>query len=348
MKIISANIKKGFVKLKIENEEDLWHLSSIIETGDTVKGSTTRKIKVGTEEKSAAYKKTIFIALKTENVEFTAQTLKISGTILEAPEEISRGSHHTLQAEINNIITIEKQKWPSFQIEKLKEASETKMPSIIICIFDREEAFFAQMTRQGHKMLAHIKGEVAKKRAEHTPTGEFYKQIIEKLKEYDQRFKLDTIILASPSFWKEELLKTLGAGVLRNKLLLASCSSADETAFNEVLKREETQQALKQSRASQEQKVIDELLVQISRNALATYGLQQTKEATETGAVKTLLITDKLLQKAREQGKYEELENIMKKADELKGKVIIIHGEYASGKKLDGLGGIAAILRYRI
>lgn len=350
MKIITANLKKGFVKLKVETQEDLWYLSNIIEAGDVVKGTTVRKIKTGTEEKSGSYKKTVFIAISTDEIEFspTAGTLKVSGTITEGPEEISRGSHHTMQVEVDDIITIEKQKWLSFQVDKLKEASEAKGPAILLCVFDREEAYFAEMTRQGHKILSHIKGEVAKKRTEHKASGDFYKQVVEKLKEYDLRFKLDKIILASPSFWKEELLKTLGADDLRKKLILATCSSADETAFNEVLKREETKEALKQDRMSQELRIVDEILSELSRNGQVAYGVAQVGQAADAGAIRTLAISDKIIQSTREQKKYGVLEKIMKAVDSMKGKIMIIHSAFPSGKKLDGLGGIAALLRYKI
>ncbi len=350
MKILASNLKKGFVKLKIDNSEDLWYLSNIIQEGDTIKGSTVRKIKVGGEEKSESFKKRIFISLNTEKIEFSqsADALRITGTITEAPEEISRGSHHTLQVEINDTIVIEKQKWLSYQIEKLREASETKTPLILLCIFDREEAFFAQMARQGYKTLAHIKGDVAKKRTEHRPTGDFYKQIIEKIKEYDQRMQAEKIILASPSFWKEELLKILGSDALRNKLILATCSSADENAFNEVLKREETQEALRQDRTAQEIKIVDQILLEIGKEGKAAYGLSQVGDATNAGAVRILAITDGIIKDAREQNKYFVLDKIMRATDLAKGEIKIIHSENSAGKKLDGIGGIAALLRYKI
>ena len=49
MKIIHQNLKHGEIKLKAENLDDLWYLSSIIEPGDLVRGQTERKIKLGDE-----------------------------------------------------------------------------------------------------------------------------------------------------------------------------------------------------------------------------------------------------------------------------------------------------------
>ncbi|MBI4140298.1 mRNA surveillance protein pelota [Candidatus Woesearchaeota archaeon] len=350
MKIIHSNLKHGIVKVKIENTEDLWYLSTIITQNDKVKGTTVRKIKTGTEEKSASYKTTITLIISVENTQYepSSQTLRITGTVTDGPEEVQRGSHHTLSAEINDVITIEKERWMEFQLKKLKEASEIKQPNIIICIFDREEAFLAQMTRQGYKLLGHIKGDVAKKHSEHKPTGNFYQTIIQKIKEYDQRLQLDHIILASPSFWKEELLKTLGTDDIRKKIIQATVSSVDETAFNEVLKREEIHTALKQERTANELKLVDELLAEIKRNGNIVYGIPATSDAAEAGAIKILLITDGLITNAREEKKYFVIEKIMRTVDTMKGTITIIHSDNQAGKKLDGISGIAALIRYKL
>ena len=50
----------------------------------------------------------------------------------------------------------------------------------------------------------------------------------------------------------------------------------------------------------------------------------------------------------RDEGKFEELDSIMKITDANKADIHIINSKNDAGKKLDGLGGIAAILRYRL
>ena len=44
MKIIHKDLKKGTVKVKIEDSDDLWYLSSLIDPGDFVKSKTVRKM----------------------------------------------------------------------------------------------------------------------------------------------------------------------------------------------------------------------------------------------------------------------------------------------------------------
>ena len=352
MKIIHSDFKKGIVKVKIENLDDLWYLNQIIEKNDLVKGKTLRKIKLGeeTQRKQKIAKKAVFLLIEVEKVEFskTSNVLRVSGTVKEAPEDVPLGTHHTFNIEENSIITLIKQKWLKFQIDKLKEASRDVSAKILICVHDREEAYFALMKKYGYQLLTNIKGTVVKKADIKQVESNFYKEILKQLIEYDERYDLSKIIIASSAFWKEELMKEIDDKKLKSKIILATCSSVGENAINEVLKRPETENALKQDRIAKEFKFVEELFAEISKNNLASYGLKETKNAAEAGAVKTLLITDKFIQQKRMENKYEGIENIMKTVDSTKGDILIVSSENEAGKKLDGLGGIAAILRYKI
>ncbi len=351
MKLIYSDFKKDVVKVKIENLDDLWHLNQIIEKSDLIKGITLRKIKVGeTERKQKSVKKAVFLLIQVEKVEFskTSNILRISGVVKEGPEDIPLGSYHTFNVEENSIITIIKQKWLKFQIDKLKEASKEISIKILICVHDREEAYFALMKKYGYQLLANIKGTVAKKADIKKIESTFYKEIIKQLEEYDKRYNLNKIIVASPAFWKEELMKELKDKDMKSKIILATCSSVSENGINEVLKRPETEEALKQDRISKEYKHVEELFAEISKNNLASYGLKETKNAAIAGAVRTLMVTDSFIQKKRNENKYEEIEEIMKTVDSTKGSILIISSEHEAGKKLDGLGGIAAILRFKL
>ena len=352
MKLMYSDFKKGESKLKVENLDDLWYLNQIIEKNDLIKGKTLRKIKLGHEiqRKQKTVKKAVFLIIQVEKLEFskTSNILRISGLVKEGPEDVPLGSHHTFNIEENSVITIIKQKWLKFQIDKLREASKEAAAKILICVHDREEVYFALMKKYGYQLLTNIKGTVQKKADIKKIESNFYKEIIKQLEEYDKRYNLSKIIIASPAFWKEELMKEIKDENIKGKIILATCSSVGENAINEVLKRPETENALKQDRIAREFKFVEELFAEISKNNLASYGLKETKEAVIAGAVKTLLITDSFIQQNRIENKYEEIEEIMKTVDKTKGDIIIISSEHEAGKKLDGLGGIAAILRFKL
>ena len=352
MKLLHSNLKKGEIKVLAQNLDDLWYLSNIVEPGDFVKGRTFRKIKIqGSEEKSKqATKRPVFLAIQVEKVEFSkySNVLRVSGVIKEAPEDVPLGEHHTFNVDENTSITIIKEQWLKYQLDKLKEACSEKKSSILIVVHDREEAYFALFKKYGYEVLSHIEGEVQKKREENIKKENFYLAVIKKMQEYVERYSIKQVILASPAFWKEDLMKEIKEPELKQKIIPATCSSATKNGIEEVIKRPEVKQALKEERAAKEMLKVEELFAEIAKNNLAAYGIEETENAAVMGAVKDLLVTDSLIQKSRLGNFYKRIENIMKTVDKTKGEIEIISSEHEGGKKLDGLGGIGAILRFKL
>ena len=350
MQIIHQNLKKGEIKLRVDNLDDLWHLSQIIDKGDIVQGDTVRKIRIGDkdERNSNAIKKRMFLSINAEKIEFNENSLRVLGGIIEGPSDIKKGAHHSFVIENSTKITIIKKKWMGFQLDKIKEACSTKQPSILICVLDREEAIFALPKRSGYEILSEIKGNVQKKDDNEIKRGDFYSEIILILEEYDKRYNIENIIIASPAFWKEYLIKSVKDPVLKKKITLATCSSVGNNAVDEVLKRPEVKEVLSQLRFAKEMKLVEELLFEISKKRNAAYGFKEVENASHAGAVKLLLVTDKLIKKMREKEDYDLLDNVIKLVDSMDGEISIISSEHDGGKRLDGLGGIGAILRYQI
>lgn len=343
MKIVHKNLKSGEVKLQPESAEDLWILSQLIDAGDFIKGQTLRKIKVS--EEADALKRPVFMSIVVERVEF-GEALRASGKIVDGPDDVPRGSYHTFSIEPGTVFTLVKKEWFKYQLSRLEESVE-KIAKVLICVFDREDAFFALLKRSGADLLLHIQGDVEKKRVQTKIKSPFYEAVIKQLEVYNDRFKLDFIILASPAFWREDLLKVLKNENLRKKIIQATCSSADERAIDEVLKRDEVKSALSKERTLRELSLVEEVLSAIAKKSAVAYGFKNVKFAVEAGAVSTLLVTDSLIQKLRQNSDFAELDQLMRSVDKT-GTVVIISSTHEGGKKIDGLGGIAALLRYRL
>ena len=347
------DLKKGEAKLKIENSDDLWYLSQIIDLGDLVKGKTMRKIKIGDESdrKQSIVKKPVFLKIRIEKIEFskTSGLLRVLGIIVESGgEDVQKGDHHTFNLEPNVVFTLIKERWLKYQVDRLKDACKEKTSKILILVMDREEAHFALLKTYGYELLINIKGKVNKKDVVERLEGGFYPEVIKKMEEYVQRYGVVKVILASPAFWKEDLMKEMDDCGLKKKIILATCNSTGKNGIDEVLRRPEVKAALHEDRIAKEIGLVEELLTEISKNNLAVYGLKDTENAVNSGAVNSLLITDSLIQKLRDSQSYEKMDNMMKITDSMKGSINIISSEHEGGKKLDGLGGVGAILRYKL
>ncbi len=351
MQLIMSDFKKGVVKLKVENMDDLWYLSNIIDKSDLITGKTQRKIKLSqeTDRQKKVVKKTITIKIEVEKIEFhkTLNSLRLSGIIKQAPEDIPRGSHHTLNIEENSIIKIEK-KFLKYQIDKIKEATKKSVPKVLLVALDRSEASFALLKKNGYSLLSEISGEVQKKSYQEKIQSSFYPEVIKKIEDYDKKYNIQHIILASPAFWKDDLMKKIENKELKEKITLATCNSIGKNGLDEILKRDEVKKVLREDRVIKETALIEDLLKHISKNKLSVYGIKETKEAASLGAIDTLLVTDALIHKLRQNENFEELNEIMKTVESSKGTVHIVSSDHEAGKNLDGLSGIGAILRFEI
>jgi protein pelota len=351
MKLLFADFGRGEVKLLVETQDDLWHLKGIIDAGDVVKGRTLRKVTSGGKDERAkeATRKPMFLGVKAEKLDFAPATveLRVGGPITEGPEDIPLGTYHTFSLQLQTEFSLVKGRWLKFQREKLEQAIHSSKSGILIVVMDREEAYFALLRSFGHELLLHLKGNVQKKGDTGVTAGTFYEEIVGKMKEYETRYSLERIVVASPAFWKEELAKSANDD-LRKKFILATCSSVGENGVAEVLKRPEVKEALKQERASQEAHAVEELLSEIGKNGAATYGKMEVKKAIDMGAVRLLLVTDAAIAESREKGTYAEIERLMRQSEDMRGDIMIVSVENDAGKQLQGIGGVGALLRFKL
>ena len=351
MQIIHFNRKKGVAKVKVTNLDDLWHLSRIIEPGDLISGQIERKIKVGgAEEKARIARRLFFVKIKADKIKYDAEALRIAGKIVEAPEDLPLGASHTLDVKINTIIKIEK-KWRDYQITRLQEAqSASVIPKAIVCVLDDEQANFAAITPSGIKHLSSIALRLAKKRLKEPKQKEKLGKVVSELIRFDKEKNLDAIILASPIFWKDELLKAIKdkSPKLAKKCKLEDVSTGSKRGITEVINRGVAEKVLKAGRLQKEFKFVEKLLAEIAKSGKAEYGLKQVKAAAKASAVKVLLITDKLISKQREKGTYASIEKLIDSVEKNKGEVHILDSKNEAGSKLDGLGGISALLRFKL
>ena len=333
------------VKLQVETDEDLWHLYNIIEVGDLVTASTTRR-----EEKSAdklraekMEKKRMTLGIRIEKIEFSEEDLrlKLLGTIETGPQDI--GQHHTLIFENGDSMTIQKKRWRTTQIERVQRAvSDSKKPRIVFVSLDQDEATIAVLRQFGLKEITTIRSGRSGKQYEEKPSVDGYHgEIHSKLK-----FLLEPnmpLVLLGPGFEKETLaedLKKIDPETYK-KIYVYHTGQSGMVGINELMKGGMGADVLKESSIGAELEAVEQLMTAISKDGLGTYGPDEVLSAAMSGAVDKLLILDK---KVREQ----DLDDMVRAVESQKGSVIIVSSQHDGGKILESLGGIGALLRYKI
>ena len=352
MKIVNENEKDGIVEVFPETLDDLWHLSHIIEVGDNASSKTTRRIQDTSGDRSRNDRgviKTFYLGLDIEKISFQLFTgkLRLTGVITRGPEDlIPLGSHHTLEVKLNTPIKIVKSRWPKWAINRINQAIEaSKKLSAIIVVLEDDTATLGLMRQFGIEYYGPIKGNVSGKRIidknRQKNIIQFYEKVIDSIVKFDS---IQNIIIAGPGFVKNDFydyLKDKHADLVKISII-ESTGSGGRNGISEVLKKGTVEKLTSENRVALEMGAIDDLLTQIAKNSSkVAYGLKETQNAINLGAVDRLLIIDTKVAE-------ENMGDAMDMVENMKGEVMVISSEHEGGKQLESLGGMAAILRYEI
>jgi protein pelota len=334
-----------------ETVDDLWHLSYVLEPGDLVSGDTTRRIQRNDDQMrdTGGQREHISVTIEVESVEFArfANRLRVGGVITGCSREDQLGLHHTLNVEQHEELTIEKHFKPD-QVDRIEEAEEAAdNPDVAIATVEEGEAYIHLVKEYGVDEYASFtkptgKGEYSR------PRDELFGELGSALGHLDT----DAIILAGPGFTKQDAKDYIVENYrdLEELITVVDTSSAGGRGVHEVLKRGAVEEVQDETRIAREAETIDELMVRIGDGAKAAYGIEQVKEAAEFGAVEELLILDERLRDERQtEGDWElDVNEVIETVEQKGGEITVFSKEFQPGQQLKNLGGIAALLRYRL
>ncbi|MFB6282832.1 MAG: mRNA surveillance protein pelota [Halobacteria archaeon] len=332
----------GYIELSPENLDDLWHLKYIVEPEDLIEAVTQRRVE-GPQDKirsDSGERETMEVKLRVDDVEFHrfSNRLRISGIIKDCPRETEIEDHHTVNLEVNESFKLWKE-WQMDQLERLKEAEDTRDSEVVIATVEEGEVQLFSVEEYGVEergTFTHTtgKGEDAR------PRKDLFRQLTGGLRNLDA----DAVILAGPGFTKKDAYSHIEKNSdLADDITLVDTSSAGERGVHEVLKRGAVEKVAEETRISRESRYIDELMKEISRDGKATFGIEEVEKALDYGAVERLLVEDETLRKNRER-----VNPLIEETEQKGGDVTVLSSEFEPGQRLRNLGGVAAILRYSI
>jgi protein pelota len=158
--------------------------------------------------------------------------------------------------------------------------------------------------------------------------------------------------LAGPGFTKQDALDYIqeNAPEAAEKIQVVDTASVGDRGVHEVLKRGAVDRIQTETRISEEAELIDELMERIADGAKAAYGVEAVERAAEYGAVETLLVLDERLREERAgEGEWGvDVNELIETVERQGGDVTVFSHEFDPGQQLSNLGGVAALLRYRL
>jgi protein pelota len=346
----------GEISLIPESLDDLWHLKHVIEAGDLVYSLTYRRLDEATDKvrPDKADKKPVRLGIRTEGAEFHkfSHRLRIKGMIEEGPET-ELGAYHTFNIEPGVQLSVVKE-WKDHQLKRIREAEKAVAALDVLVVTIEEGEAIAGIVRQyGVDELFSVRYGSGKGMGEGSKK-DFFNDLLKHVKNSFQALNAEAIIIAGPGFIKDDFFAVLKEqdAELANRTRIEQASSIGVSGFLEVLKRGAVDRLKKEERLTKEVILLDRLMEEISKEegGKAVYGKRGVRRAIDYGAVETLLVSDEKLMKAsgEEEEEEEEIERMLEEVEQKRGEIVVFSTEFEPGKRLNALGGIAAILRFAI
>jgi len=329
------DLKHDTGKVTPEDLDDVWLLSEIIVPGTLVTAKTERTIEVERGEgKEVVGRRTVTLTLLVEKVDM-ADRLRLTGKIIEAPADMGRG-YHSIDVKPDTFLTVQKE-WKTWEVNKIRAAAKKAEPVLILILDERDADMWLLTEREKH--LLHIAGPGHSKEEGVSRKPEYLGNVLSALKQHAESAKY--IIIAGPGFTREEFARFISERdkAMAKRATLDAVSHTGESGLSELLRRGTLERLKATSRIEAESMAVEKMLVEISKDGLAVYGIEQTKAAIEAGAVELLLVSDR---------KVRELAELVEAAEKARSTIMIVSSSHSAGERLLGMGGIGGILRYKM
>lgn len=341
MRVLRRDPKTGEIKIRIENPDDLWHLSNLAVPGDLVRASTTRREEAKADKirPERMEKVRVTLTIRVEKLEFQAfsDRLRMSGVIVEGPQDL--GQHHTLNVGVEDVLSILKE-WRPHELRRIEEAvAAAQRPTVSFLSLDDDEALLAQLRQYGVREVATIR---APGHGKMFPSGDakttFYEEILAKLTSAELG---EALVIVGPGFARDEFhgFMRSRAPELVRRVHVHGTAHAGMRGVQEALRSGVGAKLFEESRVALETRLVERVLEGIGRNGPVAYGRKEVETALVAGAVETLLVSDAIVRDAA-------VEGLMHRAEAQRGTVVLVSRHHEAGARLEALGGIAAILRF--
>jgi protein pelota len=344
MKVLHQDTKTNEIKLMPETLDDLWHLYNLVDDRDLVFASTYRRGEEKTDKlrSERVEKVRMRLGIRVQKVEFheSEDVLRILGVIEQGPQDM--GQHHTLMISVGEPLTIIKPAWKPQHFDRIKRAIEmSEKPSMFFVAIEDTDAVIATAREYGLKEYATITRNPGGKMYDFKSNeSEFLDQVVEKLK---MVMHGEPLIVLGPGFVKEALAKRIRekAPDVSSSMVVHHTGQAGMAGINELMKQGVGGKVLDETRVARETRLMEQLFSEIGKNGMFAYGDESVRSAVEAGAVSVLLVLDTKVRSSV-------ADRLIRMVEESKGEFMIVSSLHEAGRRLDSLGGVAALLRYRM
>ncbi|XP_035690722.1 protein pelota-like [Branchiostoma floridae] len=370
MKLIDRSFDKdgsGQVTLLPEDPEDMWHAFNLVAVGDSLRSTTIRKVQNESATGSVSSSKirtTLTVTIETIDFDTQACVLRVKGRNIQENQYVKMGAYHTLDLELNRKFTLAKECWDAIAIDRIEQACDIEKKADVAALVMQEGlAHLCLVTGSMTVVRAKIETNIPRKRRgsceQHDKgLGRFYESVMQAILRHVNFEIVKCVLVASPGFVKDQFCEYMFSQAIKtdckvitenkSKFLLVHSSSGFKHSLKEVLQDPSVTAKLADTKAAGEVKSLEQFYIMLQHEPdRAYYGIKHVESASESEAIETLLISDRLF-RAQDVATRRRYVALVEKVKDLGGDVKIFSSLHVSGEQLDQLTGVAAILRFPI
>ena len=350
---ISHHSEQG-CKVRVEDEDDLWALAQVIRPGVIVKMFGHRRDQTtGTREggrSKEAERKAMWLTILTESTEYAAfsDALRVTGIIIEA--DFDQGSHHTHSIEERSEVELLwEDMMPVEDVELLQRAStEGAKARVLMAVVESDEIILYEVTRNGLRESTTFTMRGGGKRhgdSSNARTSFFDDAAKESLLVLRPEMPL---LLCGPGSARETFADAIRKTGHTGSIRTVATSIGGRAAANEIFREGLADDLLGEHTLTRQTKLVEQAFAQMSTDGLVAYGGLEILEASEQGAIETLLVLARLLRDPIEQCVDRSWSDVAALVLESGGEIEQTSEEHDAGLQLAGIGGAVALLRWKI
>ncbi|MFA5331154.1 MAG: mRNA surveillance protein pelota [Methanoregula sp.] len=328
----------GEIRVMPESIDDLWHLHHILSPGDLVFATTFRSVDTASDKirPEKAEKRPVRLGIRIERVEFSEHgvRLRITGIIEQG---VDTGAYHTINLETGYEISVIRP-WRKVDLERIDRAVKSSVFGVIhILTIEEGEAELFRIRQFGPESVLTITAGSGKGGETDSRTG-FFEAVQKSINEVT-----GALIIAGPGFIKEDFVrfaKNKNCGPV-NQAVIVETRRIGRGAVQDVIGIGTLEKLMGDIQLSREVRLMDEVFVRIAKDGAVAYGEQAVVAAIGYGAVEEVLLADTRLRDMK-------IMKIVEDAEKMQAKIVVLSTEFEPGERLEALGGIAALLRYKV
>ncbi|EME29938.1 Protein pelota [Galdieria sulphuraria] len=368
MKLLRKDIDKtnsGTLKLVPESSDDMWEIYNLVSTGDFVRASTIRKVQKELSSGATENERMrLFLTVQVDDTEFDAEgcELRISGRNVVENEHVKLGAHHTLVLEPHRAVSIGKESWDEFTLQRIKEACDPSATAEVAAILLQEGyALVCVVSRSLTLVKAKVETFIPRKGKDaafnrERALSKFFLQLFQSCAQNINFQVVKVLIIASPGFVKDEFFKFFFEEAARrdlrtlvsfkSKVILCNISAVTKWALEEVLSDDALSKKLENVKALEETRALNTFFHTFdSCPEKAAYGWDEVGTAVELSAVDALFISDEIF-RTSDVTRRKQIVEMVEHVKQAGGKLFVLSTMHVSGIRLKELTGIAATLRF--